>query len=153
MKATSRLPSRGFTLIELLVVMVIIATLLSVVVPRYFRASDDAHVAALKANLASLRDAIDHFHGDRGVYPETLSELVDRRYIRSIPVDPLTGSAETWKLLPPPERPPEKTVSGNDLPKFQLTDKKPQEDDNKGIYDVRSGAAGETKDGVAFESL
>ena len=143
----------GFTLIELLVVMAIIATLLSVVAPRYFRASDDAREAALKASLLTLREAIDHYHGDRGIYPETLTELVDRRYIRSIPADPISGTAETWKLLPPPERPAEKPASGTPLEKVPVFGKVQPAPAETGIYDVRSGAIGSTRDGVAYETL
>jgi general secretion pathway protein G len=146
--------TNGFTLIELLVVMTIIATLLSVVAPHYFRASDDAREAALKANLSLLREAIDHFHGDRGIYPETLSELVERRYLRSIPQDPFTGSPETWKLLPPPELPPEKTAPANSFektPTFSKTPPPPAA--SKGVYDVRSGAVGTTREGAPFETL
>ena len=143
----------GFTLIELLVVMAIIATLLSVVAPRYFRASDDAREAALKANLLSLREAIDHFHGDRGTYPETLSDLVDRRYLRAIPVDPISGSAETWKLLPPPERPAEKPTSANTFERLPTANKVQADAVETGIYDVRSGAIGTTRDGVSLETL
>lgn len=140
--------------------MAIIATLMSVVAPRYFRASNDAREAALKANLLSLREAIDHFHGDRGTYPETLSDLVDRRYIRAIPIDPISGSTETWKLLPPPERPAEKTISTNTNTFGKLpTSNLPASNKNQpiaaetGIYDVRSGSIGSTRDGVSFEAL
>lgn len=137
---------RGFTLIELLVVMAIIATMLSIAAPRYFRASDDAREAALKADLRSMREAIDHYYGDRGIYPETLAELVTRRYLRAIPVDPISGSAETWKLLSPPELPAEKS-SATQVPggiAGTVT---------TGIYDVRSGADGTARDGAPYESL
>lgn len=152
-QASQRCKAGGFTLIELLVVMAIIATLLSVVAPRYFRATDDAREAALKASLLSLREAIDHFHGDRGLYPETLSDLVDRRYIRSIPIDPITGSAETWKLLPPPEWPPEKSMTGNAVGTAPAGGNARPPAVEKGIYDVRSGAAGATREGVSFENF
>ncbi len=118
---------RGFTLIELLVVMVIIATLLSIATPRYLRSIDDAKDAALKSNLAQLRAAIDHFHADRGVYPQTLSDLVDKRYLRSIPVDPITQSAQTWQ------------PSGV-----------PGAKDDGAVYDVRSGAPGTSRLGEPY---
>ena len=69
---------RGFTLIELLVVMAIIATLLSIVAPRYFTHLDRAREAALRETLVVVRDAIDKFHGDTGRYPESLEELVSQ---------------------------------------------------------------------------
>lgn len=118
---------RGFTLIELLVVMAILATLLSIAAPRYFRSADDAREAALKSSLAQLREAIDHFHADRGSYPQALSDLVEKRYLRSIPVDPITESSQTWQTFPPPDS-----------------------KESTAIYDVRSGAPGESRLGESY---
>lgn len=95
--ATGRTLRRsGFTLIELLVVLVIIATLLTIAAPRYLRSVDRAREAVLRQDLAVMRDAIDKFHGDRGRYPATLDELAVERYLRSVPVDPITRSRDTW---------------------------------------------------------
>ena len=105
-------------MIELLVVMTIIAILLSIVAPRYFRSVDHSKVVALKQDLTVMRDAIDKFHGDQGVYPESIEMLVEKRYLRSIPVDPITESATTWQIVAPAEP-------------------------NTGkVYDVKSGAEG-----------
>jgi general secretion pathway protein G len=93
---------RGFTLIELMVVMAIIAVLLTIAAPRYFNHLDRAREATLRQSLAVMRDAIDKFHGDTSNYPDSLDELVTKRYLRAVPVDPITDSAETWVLLPPP---------------------------------------------------
>jgi general secretion pathway protein G len=93
---------RGFTLIELMVVMAIIAVLLTIAAPRYFNHLDRAKEATLRQSLAVVRDAIDKFHGDTSNYPDSLDELVTKRYLRAVPVDPITDSAETWVLLPPP---------------------------------------------------
>jgi general secretion pathway protein G len=93
---------RGFTLIELMVVMAIIAVLLTIAAPRYFNHLDRAKEATLRQTLAVVRDAIDKFHGDTSNYPDSLDELVTKRYLRAVPVDPITDSAETWVLLPPP---------------------------------------------------
>ncbi len=93
----------GFTLVELLVVMAIIATLISIAAPRYFNHIDRSKEVALRQSLNVMRDAIDKFHGDQGRYPEALEELVTRRYLRKVPVDPLTDSAATWTVDPPPE--------------------------------------------------
>lgn len=123
----SAMKARGFTLIELMVVMTIIAILLTLVAPRYFNHVDRAKEAALKQTLATTRDAIDKFHGDIGVYPETLDALVSRRYLRSLPVDPITDSSETWVLLPPPP------AQGGG-----------------GIWDLHSGAEGEGADGKPY---
>jgi len=93
---------RGFTLIELLVVMSIIALLLTIALPRYFNALARAREATLKQSLAVMRDAIDKFHADRGRYPDELAELERERYLRAVPVDPMTDSSATWVPTPPP---------------------------------------------------
>lgn len=116
----------GFTLIELLVVLAIIATLLTIAVPRYFGSVDKSKEAVLKEDLYQLRDAIGKYYGDRGKYPESLETLAAQRYLRKVPVDPLTESSSTWLMLPPAD--PEKG----------------------GVYDVRSGAPGKASDGTAY---
>jgi len=85
----------GFTLIELIVVLTVLALLLTIAVPRYFSHIEHAKEATLKQDLSVMRDAIDKFHGDKGRYPDQLDELVSARYIRTIPVDPITESAST----------------------------------------------------------
>jgi general secretion pathway protein G len=121
---------RAFTLIELLVVMAIVATLLTIALPRYFGSVERSKEVTLKQSLAVMRDAIDKFHADAGRYPERLEDLVDKRYIRAVPVDPITGSTATWVVVPPPESPAKGAV-----------------------YDVRSGAEGRTADGAEFAGL
>lgn len=118
---------RGFTLVELLVVMTIIALLLTIAVPRYFGSVDRTKEAVLKEDLATLRDTIDKFHGDTGKYPSSLNELVTRKYLRKVPVDPITDSNETWKLVPPP--------GGQQ---------------QGAVYDVKSGANGKARDGTLY---
>lgn len=118
----------GFTLVELLVVMAIVALLASLVAPRYFESIDRAKEAALRSNLKTLRDAIDRYHGDTGRYPESLVTLVEARFVRAIPTDPMTDSKETWVLIAHP---------GGSF---------------AGVYDVRSGAEGTGRDGTPFSS-
>ena len=118
----------GFTLIEILVVMAIMATLLAIAAPRYFATIERAKDAALHANLRVLREAIDRFHADTGAWPKQLDDLTVNRYVRDIPVDPITDLATTWLPQPNPDG---------------LT---------PGIYDVRSGAAGVAHDGTAYSS-
>ena len=89
----------GFTLIELLVVMTIIALLLAIAVPRYFHTMERSKEAVLRQDLSVMREAIDKHLGDFGQYPDSLSALVERHYIRSIPVDPMTSSSDTWELV------------------------------------------------------
>ena len=100
---SGRLPSapkcrRGFTLIEMLVVMTLIALLLTLAIPRYFSALDNGRLNVQRQNVATIRDAIDKFFGDQGRYPETLDELVTRRYLRQVPIDPVS-EAPNWVLI------------------------------------------------------
>jgi general secretion pathway protein G len=119
----------GFTLIELLVVMAIIATLLTIAVPRYFQSLERAKEAALRQDLSVMRDAIDRFAGDTGRLPESIDELVEHRYLRSMPEDPFTRSSATWEL-----------VMG-------------EEGGLAGVRDVHSGAEGVARSGVPFSEL
>jgi general secretion pathway protein G len=108
----------GFTLIELLVVISIIATLLTIAAPRYFLSLERSKETVLRQDLAVLREAIDKYAGDRDQYPESLGVLVEHGYIRAVPKDPFTKSAETWLIVP------------NDDP------------EKPGVRDVHSGAEG-----------
>ena len=90
----------GFTLIELLVVMAVIATLLTLAVPRYFASMEKSREAVLHANLALMRQTLDKYYGDTGRYPDALDELVAARYLRSVPTDPITDSDATWVVVP-----------------------------------------------------
>lgn len=119
---------RGFTLVELLVVMAILAMLLSLAAPRYFDSLERAKEASLRTNLRMLRESIDKYRGDTGRFPESLQQLVDARYLRAIPADPVTDATTTWVLLPHPDG------------------------STPGTYDVRSGASGASRDGSAFQT-
>lgn len=90
----------GFTLVELMVVMVLIAILLTIAVPRYFGTVDNGKVSVQRQNISAIRDAIDKYYGDQGKYPDQLQDLVDKHYLREIPVDPLTDKRD-WVALPP----------------------------------------------------
>lgn len=118
----------GFTLIELIVVLAIIALLVSVALPRYFTHIDRAREATLRQDLSTMRDAIDKFYGDKGRYPSNLEELVTTRYMRAVPVDPMTESPSTWVVLPPPA---DMQAKGE-------------------VYDVKSGATGTASDGTSM---
>ncbi len=117
--------TRGFTLIELLVVMAALGLLLALAAPRYFEHADRARETVLKHNLAAIRQAVDRYRGDRGQYPENLAELVQQRYLRDIPLDPITDRSDSWVLVPPQGQP-------------------------RGVYDVRSAAPGLARDGSAY---
>jgi len=117
---------RGFTLVELMVVMAIIALLLALALLRYFKHLDMSRETILKQDLAVMRDAIDKYHGDTGRYPDSLDALVSARYLRSLPVDPITERPDTWQVVAP---------SGGDA---------------GAMYDIKSGAPGMAHDGSAY---
>lgn len=83
---------RGFTLIELLVVFALIALLLTLAVPRFLGSAETAKEKVRAQNLSTLRDAIDKFRADQGRYPNELAELVQRGYLRAMPLDPVSGT-------------------------------------------------------------
>jgi len=89
----------GFTLIELMIVMAIIAVLMSVAVPIYTRSITRSKESVLKNNLFTLRTVIDEYTYDKQKAPQTLQDLVSDGYLRQIPVDPITGTADSWKLI------------------------------------------------------
>ena len=93
--------NRGFTLVELMVVLTVIALLLSVVVPDYVGRMKRAEEAVLQENLAVMRDALDKHYADAGTYPNALDELVTKRYLRSIPQDPMMQNNTSWVIVPP----------------------------------------------------
>lgn len=119
-------PATGFTLIELLVVLAIVSTLLMLVTPRYLDKVDGAREAVLRDNLRLTRDVIDKFHADQGRYPDSLDELVEKKYLRALPMDPITESATSWLTVPVPEG-------------YKGT-----------LYDIRSAAPGVAKDGRRY---
>jgi len=121
-----QLMRRGFTLIELLVVMAILAILLSIAAPRYFESEGRAKEAALRTDLRLLREAIDKYRADTGRLPSTLQSLADARYLRSIPMDPMTDATTTWVVAPHPDG---------------VT---------QGVFDVHSGAPGLGRDGTPY---
>jgi general secretion pathway protein G len=117
---------RGFTLIELLVVLGIIALLLTLAVPRFFPSIDKTRETILADNLRNTREVIGQYYSDTGRYPDSLDQLVEKKYLRNLPLDPITESSGTWILLPP-----EDGAVG-------------------GVYDIRSGAPGVDRSGKAY---
>jgi len=121
-----RTTTSGFTLIELLVVMMIIAMLLTLAVPRYFHSVEKSKETVLRDNLSILRESLDKYYGDNGKYPESLDDLVTKKYLRGIPRDPITESTTTWVAVPP-------------------------DDPSKGmVYDIKSGAPEKAMDGTMY---
>ena len=116
----------GFTLVELLVVLAIVALLLTISLPRYFQSIDSAREAVLSDNLRNTRQTIDNFYSDTGRYPRSLDELVDRKYLRMLPMDPITDSQTSWVIVPPAEG------------------------DKGEVYNIRSSAPGSARNGRPF---
>ncbi|UTY55757.1 type II secretion system protein [Massilia sp. erpn] len=120
---------RGFTLIELLVVLGIIALLLTLAVPRYFPSVDRTKETVLNDNLRNTRLVIDQFYGDTGRYPDSLEQLVEKKYLRSMPIDPITEASDSWIVVPP-------------------------DDGSKGgVADIKSGAPGNDRNGKPYSDL
>ena len=118
----------GFTLIELLVVMAIIAILVSIATPRYFNSVEKSKEVVLKQDLSTMRDAIDKYYGDSGKYPDSLDDLVTKKYLRKLPVDPITDRADTWVVVPP------------------------EDAEKGGVFDLHSGAPGNGRDGTPYSA-
>jgi general secretion pathway protein G len=122
------LRSVGFTLIELLVVLTIVALLLTLAAPRFFPNVNRAREVVLKQDLAAVRDALDKYYSDKGAYPKKLDDLVSERYLRKVPIDPITDSAATWIPVAP------------------------EHSEASEIFDIKSGAQGNARDGSSFRS-
>ncbi len=126
MQANQARPARGFTLIELLVVLGIVALLLTLAVPRFFPSIDSAKDTILADNLRNTRAVIDQYYADTGRYPDSLEQLVEKKYLRNIPVDPVADSSTSWILVPP-----EDTTKGS-------------------LYSIKSGAPGNDRNGKPY---
>jgi len=110
-----------FTLIELMIVMSIVGILAAISVPNYRWGLIKANESVLSENLYTLRSTIDQFYADQGKFPESLQDLVEKRYLREIPKDPFTKSSDTWITVAPTTSNEGETVSGS-------------------VYDVHSGS-------------
>jgi general secretion pathway protein G len=117
---------RGFTLIELLVVLGIVALLLTLAVPRFFPSVDKTKETILAENLRTTRAVIDQFYADTGRYPESLEQMVEKKYLPRVPFDPVADSDAAWVIVPP-------------------------EDPGRGnVYDLHSGAEGKGRNGKPY---
>jgi len=125
------LSTDGFTLIELLIVIALITILASMGVVQYRNSIQSSKEAVLHTDLFRMRDAIDQYYADKGKYPQSLDTLVSEGYMRKIPEDPITKSAETWQTEPAEPDPSNPSVE-------------------PGIYNVKSGATGTALDGSSY---
>ena len=123
--------TRGFTLMELMVVLALIVLLASIGLMSYKSSVQRGRESVLKEDLFRMRDAIDQYYADKGKYPADLSELVASHYLRTVPVDPMTGSADSWQLVPAEPDP--------NNPAGEL-----------GVYNVKSGSEGQALDGSQY---
>ncbi|HKF44856.1 MAG TPA: prepilin-type N-terminal cleavage/methylation domain-containing protein [Thermoanaerobaculia bacterium] len=136
MKSTER----GFTLLELLVVMTIVGILAAIAVPALRDSPQRAREAALREDLFTMRSVIDQYHGDKGAYPPDLQTLVSAGYLRKIPTDPMTKSAETWVIaLEEATADTSQQPGAADAPT------------NPGVIDVHSGSPDKALDGTLYK--
>ena len=123
--------ARGFTMIELLVVVSLIVILATMGMAQYKNSVIRANEAVLKEDLFQMRDAIDQYYADKGKYPADLDALVTDGYVRKVPVDPFTRSAETWQTVPAEPDTNNPTAE-------------------PGIYDVKTGSDASALDGSKY---
>ena len=122
---------RGFSLLELMVVMAILGILVVFAMPAYQDATLRAKEAVLKEDLQRLRDALEQYQTDKGLYPESLEELASEGYLREIPIDPLTEARDTWQV---------------EFAPWMMVD----QGQPTGIWNVFSGADGDGLNGVPY---
>jgi len=126
---------RGFTLIEMIIVFTLIGILVGLGLPQYQTAAKRAREAVLKEDLFQFRKLIDQYFQDKGKYPASLQTLVDEKYLRSVPVDPMTKSATTWVEVR------EEPAADEYTPVTEL-----------GVVDVKSGSSAKALDGSLFNT-
>ena len=121
----------GFTLVELLIVISLISILAAMGLVQYRNSVVAAKESTLKTDLFRLRDAIDQYYADKGKYPSSLDSLVSDGYMRRIPEDPFTKTADSWTTVPAEPDPNNPSAE-------------------PGVYDVKSGAQGTALDGSTY---
>jgi prepilin-type N-terminal cleavage/methylation domain-containing protein len=153
-RSLDRRTGRGFTLIELLVVLAVLALLMTIAAPRYIDHVERAREATLRTSLRVMREAIDKFDADQGRLPASLDELVERRYLKEVPPDPITERRDSWVLLSPADLPPRGLGSAatDDAAARSAAAGDSNAATAGALADVRSGAEGVGRDGIAFKA-
>jgi len=123
-------PPKGYTLLELMIVVAIAGILITLAVPTFQQSAMKAREATLKQNLFTIRAVLDQYYADNNAYPQSLSAVVEAGYLREVPLDPFTKSADTWELVP------EDNVG---------------EDEVAGIFNIRSGSDLVSSNGTPYK--
>jgi general secretion pathway protein G len=129
-----RIPSgkhRGFSLVELMIVLTIISIIVSIAVPLYQKSIVRAKESVLRNNLFTLRTVIDEYTYDKAKAPQALQDLVTGGYLRQVPIDPMTNSSDTWRLVIEDMM----TATNQSEP---------------GVFDVKSGSDKKALDGTSY---
>ena len=128
---SGKLTRRGFTIIELMIVLTIMGILVAIAIPTYQKSLIRANETVLRSNLFTLRTMIDEYTYDKQKGPQTLQELVEQGYLREVPMDPITKSNQSWKI-----------IMEDALSSVSQTE--------PGIFDVRSGSDKKSLEGTMY---
>ncbi len=120
---------RGYTLLELMIVVAIAGILVTLAVPSFQRSVVKAREATLRQNLATMRTVLDQHYADQGIYPQSLEALVEAGYLRHIPTDPFTKTADSWRIV---------------------IEENADDEEAGGVFDIHSGSDETASDGKLY---